>query len=130
MDQSVVFFDKRNLLSWELLYDVEGYCTYKVSVSTGSYSGITSFCLSKEMRNKSIETINHLLENFQGSFCIEDWDSDSFIKFTFTEGKIIPKLKVNGQLGGSHLSTYLVFSFEADQTLLMGLKRQILDNLY
>ena len=68
--------------------------------------------------------INEILDKLKGNTYLVDYDSDSYVKFGFEEKRLF---QVEGQIGGSHQSHILKFEFEADQTILIGLKRNLLE---
>lgn len=98
--------------------NVDGYKYYFVNVKSNVFSGEYDFCIS----NETIELIisNDLTNlNVEEAILIDDYDSDSFIKFTIADnlGKVI----VNGFIGGSHRENNMKFEFSADQTILQNL---------
>jgi len=111
----------------EHLYTVNGYITYTILVTSGSFSGESSFCISRvelESAINELETISSLLV---GSFTLGDFDSDDYIQFEMHE---LGHMTINGQIGGSNSQQYLVYSIQTDQTELDRIIRVFRESLY
>jgi len=111
-----------DFLTFSHEYTVEGYVTFLVHVTSGLFSGESSFCIAAEALKKGVHELQSIYKLLIGEFTLHDYDSDDFIAFEMQKyGHIV----IRGQVGGSHSSQYLVYKFHSDQA---GLK-QIIDDL-
>ena len=102
-------------VSFENLYEVEGYYTFKVSVTSDDFSGASSFCISKESIENFLASLEILLATLKGSAEINDYDSDAFVKISMANyGTLI----LSGQIGGSYEKQFMKFCLYSDQTIL------------
>ena len=65
-----------------------------------------------------------MINLLSGEVIVRDCESDAFLKIYFED---TIKLYVLGQIGGSHEDNMLKFKLKADQTILLGLKKALLD---
>lgn len=119
MYENIIFKDENNEMIFYEIY----YLNYKVIVRTYNFSGEYNFYIKKETLEEYILNIKFMIDNLDGMVLIKDEDTDSFFKVYFENNR---KLIVAGQIGGSHLDNVLKFKFYADQTLLYGLKRNLI----
>ena len=107
--------DSLNKLIFEHKYTVEDYITFSIAVKSGEFSGISNFCISRNVLKDAIMFLDEMYNNLEGIYQVNDYDSDDFILFEFlSKGHI----KISGQLGGSHNEQYLKYQFITDQTEL------------
>lgn len=123
-DRKVIFDNECSKISIKSLYFIGGYITYEVSSSTSGFSGRCNFCIGEGKLKGYIQTIESMIETLSGELEIEDGESDAYIKFVFENTR---NFYVLGQIGGSHENNMLKFKFKADQTVLYGLKENLLD---
>lgn len=126
MKNKTVFDNDRSKIDIQFLYYIGGYITYEVSSSTCGFSGNCNFCIEENELKEYIKTIDLLIKTLDGELEIRDSESDAFLKFAFEDVK---NFYVIGQMGGSHEDNFMRFKFKADQTLLYGLKKNLLDYL-
>ncbi len=124
MNSKIVFQDNGGMISIQSLYCIGGYITYEVSSSTCGFSGTCNFCIEENKLKEYIQIIDSMIKTLSGELEIRDCESDAYLKFYF-EGTI--NIYVLGQIGGSYEDNALRFRFKADQTLLYGLKENLLD---
>ena len=124
MCEKMIFQDNNSNVSVETLYCIGGYVTYEVAVATNGFSGVCTFCIEENTLKEYIEIINSMLETLNGIVEIQDCESDAYIKLFFENDR---NFYVLGQINGSHNDNTLKFKIKADQTLLRGLKRNMLD---
>jgi hypothetical protein len=101
--------------SFENLYEVEGYYTFKVSVTSDNFSGASSFCISKEDMKSFLAILETLLATLKGSAELKDYDSDAYIKISMAN---YGNLTLSGQIGGSYEKQFMKFNIYSDQTIL------------
>lgn len=123
MDSKIIYKNEFNMICLEALYCIGGYVTYKVSISTCGFSGICNFCIPVDRVRSYIDGIENMINSLSGEIEIEDCESDAFLRFFF---KDTMNFYVLGQIGGSYMDNILKFKLEADQTVLLGLKRNLL----
>lgn len=124
MANKIIYQNSREMISIEFLYEVGGYYTYEVLVSTYDFSGKCNFCIQENKLNEYIKKLDYISENLSGKLEIQDCESDSFLTIYFENSL---NLYVIGQIGGSWESNILKFKMKADQTILYGLKKNLLD---
>ena len=124
MRDILIYKTEKEEMRFEHLYTVQVHATYHLYVRSGEFSGGCSFCIPISYIEKMIKEINEILDKLKGNTYLVDYDSDSYVKFGFEEKRLF---QVEGQIGGSHQSHILKFEFEADQTILIGLKRNLLE---
>lgn len=124
MNNKLVFQNSACSVSIHSLYFVGGYITYEVSISTCGFAGSSNFCIEESKVNEYIYIIDTMIESLSGELSIDDSESDAYLKFFF-ENKT--SLFVVGQIGGSYEDNVLKFKLMADQTVLYGLKGNLLD---
>mgnify|MGYP006968299549 FL=1 len=112
------------MISIKSLYFVGGYITYEVSSSTCGFSGKCNFCIEEGKLKDYVQIIEYMIKTLSGEIDIEDGESDAYIKFVFEN---TTNFYVLGQIGGSYENNMLKFKFKADQTVLYGLKENLLD---
>ena len=102
-------------ISFEYQYTTESYVTFAIKVKSGEFSGVSNFCILESSLKAAILVLNEMLINLNGSYQINDYDSDDFIYF---EMKTLGHMTIMGQLGGSCNIPFLKFENCADQTIL------------
>ncbi len=107
-------------------YTAEDYFTFSVIVNSGEFSGSSNFCLSKATLKDAIVSLNKLYEDLNGTYKINDCDSDDYISFEFLK---LGHIEITGQLGGSYNPQHLCFQFVSDQTVLQALISTLSDML-
>ena len=122
MDNGIIYQNNTNMISIQSLYCIGGYVTYEVAVSTDSFSGSCSFCISEDMVKDYVEVIKSMTNSLNGEIEIRDCESDAYLKFYFEDKK---NFYVLGQIGGSYEDNTLKFKLKADQTILYGLKEKL-----
>ena len=105
------------------LYTVEAYATFRVQVKAGRFAGECLFCMPVEAIEQYAAAIKHVIADLQGKVMLRDYDSDAYLELGFQDDR---RFVVRGQLGGSHESNVLKFAFPADQTILFGLRADLL----
>lgn len=103
---------------FEHRYTVGGYITFAVSVTSGDFSGASSFCIAESSLKEAISSLSEMHETLKGSYQMNDYDSDDFIIFEFLT---LGHLEISGEVGGSHSEQYLKYQFITDQTVLNGI---------
>ena len=73
--------------------------------------------------NKGEYIINNMINSLSGEIEIRDCESDAYLKLYFEDTK---NFYVLGQIGGSYEDNTLKFKLKADQTILYGLKEELL----
>lgn len=96
-------------------YLVEDYFTILVSVISNDFAGKSDFCFKRMDIASFSEELASMHNTLVGNALIRDSDSDGFIEISI---EITGKLKVSGQIGGSHQEQYMRFNFFTDQTAL------------
>lgn len=124
MDCRTVFQDNISMVSIQSLYCVGSYITYEVSSSTCGFSGKCNFCIQENKLKEYIHKIDFMIQSLSGELEIRDSESDAYIKFYFENTM---NFYVLGQIGGSYEDNMLKFKFKVDQTVLYGLKENLLD---
>ncbi|MDO5539035.1 MAG: hypothetical protein Q4F83_03020 [Eubacteriales bacterium] len=124
MDGKVIFQDNGSGISIQSLYCIGGYITYEVSSWTCGFSGICNFCIEENKLKEYIKMIDSMIKILGGELEIRDCESDAYLKIYFEDSM---NFYVSGQIGGSYEDNILRFKLKADQTLLYGLKRNLLD---
>ena len=124
MRDIIIYKTEKEEMRFEHLYTVEVHATYYLHVKSGEFSGGCTFCIPIYYIEKIVKEVNEILDKLKGNTCLIDYDSDAYVRFGFEDSKLF---KVEGQIGGSHQSHILKFEFEADQTILIGLKRNLLE---
>lgn len=124
MEKNIIFRDDNNMLSVELLYIVDMYYTYEISVWTNGFSGKCNFCIMNSKKHEYLEEIDVVNRTLSGSVEIQDCESDSYLKLYFENPM---NFYLVGQLGGSYEDNRLNFKMKADQTLLLGLKKKLIE---
>ncbi len=122
MDINKIYEDGSDMIYLEALYCIGGYVTYKVAISTSGFSGIDNFCIAEDVVKKYINRIEDMINSLSGEVEINDCESDAYLNFYFKDAR---NLYVSGQIGGSTLDNVLKFKLRADQTVLLGLKRNL-----
>jgi len=102
-------------ITFEHEYVVDNYIIYVVNVASGSFSGASSFCLSKDALRGVLVSLSEMHSKLEGACQMNDYDSDDFVLFEFLK---MGHLKISGQIGGGHNQQYLVFQFTTDQAAL------------
>lgn len=123
MEDIVIYKNEKHEMKFEHLYTVGGYATYAVCVKTNCFTGVSNFCISVETIKQYTIEIKSIIDKLTGDICIKDCESDAYFGIGSNDGK---NFMVKGQLGGSHENNVLKFEFSADQTILYGLKRNML----
>lgn len=109
--------DTMGSLAFEHQCTVGGYITFTIRVISGSYSGASSFCISESLLKDAISSLRTLYDELQGTYQMNDYDSDDFILFEF---RSLGHVEIAGQVGGSFSDQYLRYRFLTDQTVLAG----------
>lgn len=122
MKDTNVYETESSKLSVECLYTIGGYATYLFEVKSDGFQGNCNFCISTELVRHILDKIEEILDNLSGAIFIEDGESDAFVKFEIQNNRSV---LVSGQIGGSHENHYMKFEFIADQTIFIGLKRNL-----
>ena len=122
----MIFNSGEKSLSFEYLYTVEDYLTFKIIVRSGEYSGTSNFCISKDQRISAIRSFSDMHDKLVGSCTLKDYDSDAYITFEMSK---LGHMNVFGQIGGSHADHFMKFKYVIDQTILQSLI-QMLQNIY
>lgn len=120
----IIYKTEKEEMSLEHLYTVEGYATYAINVKSNMFAGGYNFCIPVEKVQQYVKEINSILYNLAGNLHLEDYDSDAYVEYLFVDKS---KFEVKGQIGASYTGQMLKFEFEADQTILIGLKRNLLE---
>jgi len=123
IDNGIIYQNHISSISVQTLYCIGGYVTYEVAVSTDNFSGSCSFCLSEDGVKAYVEVINNMIKSLNGEIEIRDCESDAYLKLYFEDTK---NFYVLGQIGGSYEDNTLKFKLKADQTILYGLKEELL----
>lgn len=126
MEDIVIYKNEKHEMAFEHLYTVGGYATYAVCVKTNYFAGVCNFCIAVETINQYTIEINSVIDKLIGGICVRDCESDAYFEMGFNDAK---NFVIKGQLGGSHEINILRFEFSADQTILYGLKRNLLQYL-
>ncbi len=113
---------KEQALQFETLYVVEGYATFRVFVRSGDFSGANNFCASLEKIKSTIQNLTIMYQTLKGECEMDDYDSDSFLKFELDK---YGHLHISGQIGGTYDDHYMKFKFSSDQTVLEQLIRTL-----
>lgn len=124
MDNKIIYKNHINMISIQSLYCIGGYVTYEVSVSTRNFSGVCNFCISEDNVADYTEVIDNMINSLSGEIEIHDCESDAYLKLYFEDTM---NFYVLGQIGGSYEDNILKFKLKADQTVLLGLKEELLD---
>ena len=65
-----------------------------------------------------------MIKSLSGEIEIRDCESDAYLKLYFEDTK---NFYVLGQIGGSYEDNTLKFKLKADQTVLQGVKKKLLE---
>lgn len=123
MDNKIIYQNHINMISVQSLYCMGGYVTYEVAISTRSFSGTCNFCISEDNVKDYTEVIDNMINSLSGEIEIHDCESDAYLKLYFEDTM---NFYVLGQIGGSYEDNTLKFKLKADQTVLYGLKEELL----
>ena len=123
MDNKIIYQNQINMISVQSLYWMGGYVTYEVAISTGSFSGRCNFCISEDNVKDYVEVIDNMINSLSGEIEIHDCESDAYLKLYFEDTM---NFYVIGQIGGSYEDNTLKFKLKADQTIMYGLKEELL----
>jgi hypothetical protein len=110
--------DDSKKLNFYTKYLVQEHFTFDIFVLSDSFSGKSSFCISKSNILSFINSLKEMNNILSGSAIINDNDSDSFLNFMLEE---YGELKIIGQIGGSHNDHFLKFTFKTDQTTIKSM---------
>ena len=124
MDNKIIYQDNMDSISIQSLYCIGGYVTYEVSISTAGFSGVCNLCILEDKAKDFVITADHMIDSLSGEMEIHDCESDAYLKFYFEDTM---NFYVLGQIGGSYEDNTLKFKLKADQTVLQGLKKKLLD---
>lgn len=124
MNDKILYQDSNSILSFESLYCVGGYVTYKILISASGFSGHCNFCIEERTIQDHIKCIDIMADSLSGEMIVRDCESDAFLKLYFEDPM---NFYVLGQIGGSHEDNILKFKLKADQTLLSGFKNALWD---
>ncbi|MBQ8147423.1 MAG: hypothetical protein IJ040_01375 [Lachnospiraceae bacterium] len=124
MDNQLIYQGHNSMISIQSLYFIGGYITYRVFVSTNSFSGICCFCINENKLTEYIQIVDKMIQSLDGEIEILDCESDAYLKFYFENDM---NFYVIGQIGGSYEDNMLKFKFRADQTVLLGLREKLLN---
>ncbi len=102
-------------LSFEARYIVEINFTFDLTVLSNGFSGTSHFCVRRDQLEKMCADLTNMHLTLSGTTNLEDNDSDGFIKFEIESSG---RLKVLGQVGGTHEDHLVKFKFHTDQTCL------------
>ena len=91
------------------------YGPFGVRIKSDVFSGSYVFCIERENLERDIIKLKELINTLEGIYRLNDMDSDSYVIFEMVK---YGKLAIRGMIGGSYSDNYMVFGFEADQTLL------------
>jgi len=91
------------------------YANFSVFVKSGKFSGETNFCISACLLKEGIDALQKIYQSLNGSYVLNDYDSDDFISFEMQKHG---QLLIRGQIGGSHNPQFLNFEMSEDQTYL------------
>ena len=121
--------DKLNLFSvpessWYNYVEGLPCITIGLSYENESYKGCDIFTFFDRNCVELLDTIKDVFYSLNGSFRLYDMgaDTDGYVDFEMSRGQ----LHIKGQLGASFSSHFLMFGFDADQTLLETLIQSIL----
>ena len=97
--------------------------TFGISYENFRFKGYETFTLFDKFYTDTIEKMGTIHHSLNGAFRICDVgaDTDGYIDFEMKNGRLL----VKGQLGATFSSHSLQFEFEADQTLLTTLLKEI-----
>ncbi|MBR5244810.1 MAG: hypothetical protein IKW07_02140 [Clostridia bacterium] len=97
--------------------------TFGVSYENENYKGCEIFTFFDKPYMNLLDHVKKVDRDLEGSFRFYDMgaDTDGFIDFTLKKSR----LSVSGRLGASFSSHSLMFSFDADQTLLAALLQSL-----
>ena len=123
MNDKILYKDSISSLTFESLYCVGGYVTYEILISTSGFSGNCNFCIQEKTIQEYIKCMDAMIDSLSGEVIVRDCESDAFLKFYFEDTM---HLYVLGQIGGSYEDNTLKFKLKADQTILYGLKEELL----
>lgn len=123
MDNKIIYQNQISMISVQSLYCMGGYVTYEVVISTGGFSGRCNFCISEDNVKDYVEAIDNMINSLSGEIEIQDCESDAYIKLYFEDTM---NFYVIGQIGGSYEDNTLKFKLKADQTIMYGLKEELL----
>lgn len=123
MDNKIIYQNQISMISVQSLYCMGGYVTYEVVISTAGFSGRCNFCISEDNVKDYVETIDNMINSISGEIEIQDCESDAYIKLYFEDTM---NFYVIGQIGGSYEDNTLKFKLKADQTIMHGLKEELL----
>jgi len=100
---------------FEHQYTIEGYVTFAVHVKSGKFSGMSNFCIAESVLKDAILYLSEMYDSLKGMYRMNDYDSDDFMLFEFLNHG---RMRISGQIGGSHSKQYLKYQFVTDQTVL------------
>lgn len=93
-----------------------------IEVEMNDFRGKFSYCLEDEIIDKYLLLLKNLDLDDTGTLKMTDMDSDSYIVFNKLKyGHMI----ISGQLGCTFRKNYLMFEFEADQTIIANLIKRL-----
>lgn len=103
------------------------YGPFGVRIKSDTFSGSYVFCVERENLEHDIIKLKELINTLEGIYRLNDMDSDSYIIFEMMK---YGKLAIRGMIGGSYSDNYMVFGFEADQTLLTNFIESLTKIIY
>lgn len=66
-------------LSFEKIYEIDHYITFKIEVYTDGFSGSCSFCICTNALQNILLDLECISEHLRGTFMLQDTDSESYL---------------------------------------------------
>jgi len=106
---------EKERLSFAVRYLVQLNFTFDLTVLSNGFSGTSHFCVRRDQLEKMCADLTNMHLTLSGTTHLEDNDSDGFVKFEIESNG---RLKVMGQVGGTHEDHFVKFKFQTDQTVI------------
>jgi hypothetical protein len=105
-------------LSFAIRDLVEIYFTFESIVVSSGFGGISHFCVRRDLLEGMCTNLTKMHSILFGKTALEDNDSNAFVEFEIESNG---KVKVSGQVGGTHEDHFVKFKFHSDQSCLESL---------
>jgi hypothetical protein len=102
-------------LSFATRYLVQINFTFDLTVLSDGFSGTSHFCVRRDQLEQMCSDLKNMHLKLFGKTNLDDNDSDGFVEFEMEPNG---RLKLSGQVGGTHEDHIVKFKFQTDQTCI------------
>ena len=82
-------------VSFEKIYEIDHYITFKIEVCTDGFSGGCSFCISISLLEKALLDLKDIFEHLRGTIMLQDTDSESYFLLRGDENRFYLSTELN-----------------------------------